>query len=95
MITITFTSHIRLVNYIIEKISLLIEKCGVMTTVELTPVQHEYLINTINNGTKYDQDKAIKYCINLIDNNQQEFLIDDEEEVFKIHEYEYGFNFLK
>jgi hypothetical protein len=87
MITIVYLPHTRFIHTVIEKISLFMEKCGIMKTMELSSSQHKYLINTIDNGHKFDQEIAIRYYMHLINQNQKVLQV---EKVEDIQEYEYG-----
>jgi hypothetical protein len=90
MITIVYLPHTRFIHSVIEKISLFMEKCGVMKALELSPSQHKHLINTIDNGDKFSQEIAIRYYMNLIDHNQQMIPVEADEKVVDLQEDKYG-----
>jgi anti-sigma regulatory factor (Ser/Thr protein kinase) len=78
MITITLPPNICFVNYVIEKTRLLLENCGFMGTPELAVLQRELLMNAIIHCNKNDPEKAIRCCIDFIDNNKVKLVVEND-----------------
>ncbi len=70
MILMIVSSYISFVNDLIEKLTFLLEKYGFIKSYKLSLNQHEFIINALTHGNENDKEKAIKYCIDLIDNNR-------------------------
>jgi hypothetical protein len=87
MIIMTFPCNIHLVKYFVEKMTLLLDKCGITETMELSEAQHELLVNAIMHGSKNQKEEAIKFCIDFAEDNtvklstgyETEFLTENKE----------------